>query len=186
VFPKSLYRGRPTTITGRRFVSEELRVRSADEETRAKAAGWVEDEQVAIDAATNAHWAQEDASNRAQWAQQAAATRAQREQQDQAQAAADQHQRDLVEQAVAKALGRHQERPKTYKTPLGRNISRLRKDCGWTYVDLAIVSEVSKNALLALVNQGTNPHPDTLTRLALAFSEKLGREVTVEELERES
>jgi excisionase family DNA binding protein len=113
--PKTLYHGR-TTTTGR-VVSEERRVRSADEEHAAKAAGWVENEQVAMEAAASAHWAQEDATNRAQWAQQAAATRAQREQQDQARHAADRRHADLIEQAIAKALKATGRQPDTGAAP---------------------------------------------------------------------
>ena len=68
------------------------------------------------------------------------------------------------------------------KTVLGRNIDRLRNECGWSFDELAKAIELDKKALLAHVNKGATPRPSTLKTYADAFSEKLGRTVTVAEI----
>lgn len=66
---------------------------------------------------------------------------------------------------------------------LGANIDRLRKECGWTFDDLSKASEIGKKLILGHVNKGKGATPKTLWTYADTFSEKLGREVTVAELE---
>jgi hypothetical protein len=72
---------------------------------------------------------------------------------------------------------------KAYKTVMGANIDRLRKECGWSFDDLAEVTRIDKKRILAHVNKGSGAHPSTLEAYAEAFTEKLGRPVTVAELE---
>jgi len=69
------------------------------------------------------------------------------------------------------------------KTTLGRNIDRLRKECGWSFDQLSAASSINKKTILGHVNKGRRPHPDTLATYASTFGEKLGRVVTVAELE---
>jgi hypothetical protein len=68
------------------------------------------------------------------------------------------------------------------KTALGRNINRLRRECGWTFNDLAKATDLDKKLILGHVNKGKGINPSTLRTYADAFSEKLGRSVTVAEL----
>jgi hypothetical protein len=62
------------------------------------------------------------------------------------------------------------------------NIDRFRKECGWSFDQLAAVTELDKKLILGHVNHGKRAHPSTLKAYADAFSEKMGRAVTVEEL----
>jgi len=68
------------------------------------------------------------------------------------------------------------------KTALGRNIDRLRRECGWSLDELATATELDKKAVLAHVNKGAKPRPSTLKAYAETFSEKLGRAVSVAEI----
>ena len=72
---------------------------------------------------------------------------------------------------------------KNHKTALARNIDRLRKECGWSFDDLAEVTDLDKKLVLGHVSGGKGAHPKTLQRYAQTFTEKLGRPVTVAELE---
>lgn len=74
---------------------------------------------------------------------------------------------------------------KVYKSVLGRNIDTLRKECGWAFGDLATATDLDKSLILGHVNKGKGANPATLKTYATAFSDKLGRTVTVAELEGE-
>lgn len=69
-----------------------------------------------------------------------------------------------------------------YKTMVGKNIDALRLECGWTFVDLAVAVDLAKTSVLAHVNRGARPRPETLSNYAIVFSEKLERQITVENL----
>jgi hypothetical protein len=69
------------------------------------------------------------------------------------------------------------------RTALGRNVDRLRKECGWSFDDLAKATDLDKKLILGHVNDGKGAHPKTLAIYACAFTEKMGRPVTVAELE---
>lgn len=86
---------------------------------------------------------------------------------------------------VANALT-HDGRPtdKAERQSLARNIKRLKKECGWTFEDMAKVVGVSPDSAKDHVNHGVRPYPDTLAAYANAFSEKLGRPISVEDLEK--
>jgi hypothetical protein len=75
---------------------------------------------------------------------------------------------------------------KPYKTALGRNIDRLRKECGWSFDELAVEAKVDKTLILGHVNQAKGMHPGTLAKYAQAFSKRLNRAVTVAELENDT
>ena len=68
-------------------------------------------------------------------------------------------------------------------TPLGRNLDRLRRECGWSFDEMAIATGLDKKLILGHVNKGKNAHPSTLATYARTFTEKLGRPVTVADLE---
>jgi hypothetical protein len=66
----------------------------------------------------------------------------------------------------------------TRGTILGRNLDRLRLDCGWSFDELAKVSGVDKKRIVAHVSGGKRAHPRTLSFYADAFTKKLGRTIT--------
>jgi hypothetical protein len=72
---------------------------------------------------------------------------------------------------------------KTFATALGRNLDRLRREVGWSYNEMAKATEIDKTLILGHVNKGKNASAGTLATYASAFSDKLGRAVTVAELE---
>jgi hypothetical protein len=72
---------------------------------------------------------------------------------------------------------------KDYKTRLGRNIDRLRKECGWSFDELANQTKIEKKLTLGHVNDGKGAHPRTLKIYADAFAQELGRPVSIAELE---
>jgi len=65
---------------------------------------------------------------------------------------------------------------------VGDRITKLREACGWTVEDLAGAVELAKSSVIDHTKNRSMPRPDTLTAYAGAFSTRLGREVTVEEL----
>jgi hypothetical protein len=69
------------------------------------------------------------------------------------------------------------------QTTLGRNIDRLRKECGWSFDGLATATGLDKKLILGHVNEGKGFHPKTLAIYAAAFRKKLGRPVSVAEIE---
>jgi len=72
----------------------------------------------------------------------------------------------------------------TTKTTLGSNIDRLRKECGWTFDQLAAETQLAKTLILGHVNAGKGAHPSTLRVYAGVFSVKLNRSITVADLEK--
>jgi hypothetical protein len=78
-----------------------------------------------------------------------------------------------------KALGRS----KTYKTAAGSNIDRIRKECGWSFDELAARTGLDKKLILSHVNEGVRARPRTLRIYADAFSKALKRAVSVVEIE---
>jgi hypothetical protein len=88
--------------------------------------------------------------------------------------------------ALAEAIrryGRRSEAVDYRRTPLGRNIDRLRKECGWSFDDLADKTDLDRRLVLGHVNEGKGALPRTLRRYATAFSDALNRPVTVAELQ---
>jgi hypothetical protein len=71
---------------------------------------------------------------------------------------------------------------KSYKTPLGRNIDRLRRDCGWSMNALSEHTHIDKKLILGHINKGNGAHPSTLKKYADAFARELERKVFVTEL----
>jgi hypothetical protein len=72
---------------------------------------------------------------------------------------------------------------KHYPTALERNIGTLRKECGWSFDDLAKASDLDKKLILGHVNDGKGTHPKTLEIDARTFGEKPGRPIRAAELE---
>jgi hypothetical protein len=62
-------------------------------------------------------------------------------------------------------------------------LNRLRLECGWSFEDMAKATDIDKKLILGHVNKGKNPRPSTRATYASAFTERLGRPVTVAELE---
>ena len=65
----------------------------------------------------------------------------------------------------------------------GSNLARLRLECGWSFDEMARATDIDKKLILGHVNKGKKAHPGTMATYAQTFSEKLGRPVTVTELE---
>ena len=72
---------------------------------------------------------------------------------------------------------------KVYKTLIGRNIDRLKNECGWSFDMLANRTGLDKKLVLGHVNEGKGAQPRTLKTYADAFSRELKRTVTVAELQ---
>jgi hypothetical protein len=71
---------------------------------------------------------------------------------------------------------------KVYISPLAANIDKFRRECGWTIAELVKAIELVPDAVLDHVDKGARPRPDALKSYADAFTDKLGRVVSVEEL----
>jgi hypothetical protein len=72
---------------------------------------------------------------------------------------------------------------KLNKTVTGSNIDRLRKECGWSFNDLADSTGLDKKLILGHVNAGKGIRPNTLRIYADTFTKQLKRTVSVAELE---
>jgi hypothetical protein len=72
---------------------------------------------------------------------------------------------------------------KTYKTALGRNIDKYRKECGWTYAELERYAGIDKKVILNHVNKGAQARPGMLKIYSDVFTKQLGKPVSVEDLE---
>jgi hypothetical protein len=75
-------------------------------------------------------------------------------------------------------------RPKDGATAIGRNITMLRMECGWSLDHLASQTGIDKKSILSHVNKGVRPIPRILKEYADAFSKKLGRKITAPDLEK--
>ena len=62
---------------------------------------------------------------------------------------------------------------RTYKTVVGRNVDRLRKECGWSFDDLAKRTGIGKSLILGHVNDGKGMHPKTKMTYADAFTRQV-------------
>ena len=69
------------------------------------------------------------------------------------------------------------------KVRIGRNVDKLRKECGWSLDVLADKTGIDKKAILSHVHGKWKPHPKTMKEYAQAFSKALGREITAPDLE---
>ena len=65
----------------------------------------------------------------------------------------------------------------------GKNLDRLRKECGWSFNELAEQTGLEKKLILGHINRGKGIRPKTLKIYADAFGRKLERKVLVAELE---
>jgi hypothetical protein len=69
-------------------------------------------------------------------------------------------------------------------TAIGRNIDRLRKECGWSFDKLAKETGIDKKLILSHVNKGAKPIPRILREYAQAFSKALERKIIAPDLEK--
>ena len=70
------------------------------------------------------------------------------------------------------------------KSALARNIERFRQECGWTVDALAEKVRVDRTSVLDHLNKGVRPRPGLLKAYADAFSDALGRTITIADLDR--
>jgi hypothetical protein len=75
-------------------------------------------------------------------------------------------------------------KPANEATAIGRNIDRLRKECGWSLDQLVKESGIDKKLILSHVNKGARPTPRILKEYAQTFSKALGRTITAPDLEK--
>ena len=68
-----------------------------------------------------------------------------------------------------------------FKTRLAQNIDKLRRECGWSVSELSQKTGLDKKLVSGHV-QGKGAHPRTIKTYADAFTKKLGRTVSVAEL----
>ena len=69
-----------------------------------------------------------------------------------------------------------------YLTTVGRNIDRFRKECGWSFEELANETNIDKKDIQRHVNHGQRLYPSTAKKYANAFTRGLRHTVTVEDL----
>jgi hypothetical protein len=67
-------------------------------------------------------------------------------------------------------------------TAIGRNIERLRTECGWSLDKLAEETGIDKKSILSHLNKGVIPIPRILKEYAQAFTRELGRPITAPDL----
>lgn len=65
---------------------------------------------------------------------------------------------------------------------IGKNIDRLRNECGWSFAKLAKKTGIDKKLILSHVNRGAKPHPKTMKEYAQAFAKELNRPITANDL----
>lgn len=69
------------------------------------------------------------------------------------------------------------------KVRIGRNIEKLRKECGWSLDKLADKTGIDKKAILSHVHGKSKPNPGTQKEYAQAFAKELNRLITANNLE---
>jgi hypothetical protein len=67
-------------------------------------------------------------------------------------------------------------------TSFGRNINRLRKECGWSFDRLAEATGLDKKLILGHVKDGRGAYPRTLKTYADAFTKELKRPIKPDDL----
>lgn len=67
---------------------------------------------------------------------------------------------------------------------IGENIDKLRKECGWSFDEIAKETGIDKKLIWRHVNKGTRPTPRLLREYTQAFSRRLGRNITPLDLEK--
>jgi hypothetical protein len=67
---------------------------------------------------------------------------------------------------------------------IGRNLDNLRKECGWSLGQLAAKTGIDKKSIVSHVKKRVRPTPRILKLYADAFTNELGRKITVLDLEK--
>jgi hypothetical protein len=66
---------------------------------------------------------------------------------------------------------------------IGANLQRYRKECGWSFDQLVDHVYIDKKSAIAHVKGRAIPRPQNMKAYASAFSKKVGRDISVAELE---
>lgn len=66
---------------------------------------------------------------------------------------------------------------------IGKNIQRLKRECGWTFDELADETFLDRKQIIMHAHGRSNPRPRNLRKYADVFSKKLGRRITPADLE---
>jgi ribosome-binding protein aMBF1 (putative translation factor) len=67
---------------------------------------------------------------------------------------------------------------------IGKNIDKLRKECGWSFDDLRNKTGIDKKLILSHVHGKSSPTPRLLKEYAQAFARELNRKMTANDLEK--
>lgn len=70
-----------------------------------------------------------------------------------------------------------------YRTAFARNVDRLRTECGWTYEQLAEEIKLDRTSVIDHVTKGAQPRVQTKKAYADAFTRRLGRSISVNDLD---
>lgn len=78
----------------------------------------------------------------------------------------------------------HTNRPseELWKATIAENLQRFKKECHWSYEELATQVDLDKKLVIGHVKHGKGMHPETLKKYARAFSDCLGRPISTSEL----
>jgi hypothetical protein len=78
----------------------------------------------------------------------------------------------------------HTNRPseELWKPSISENLQRLKKECHWSYEELAKQVDLDKKLVIGHVKHGKGMHPETLKRYARAFSDYLERPISASDL----
>jgi DNA-binding XRE family transcriptional regulator len=67
-------------------------------------------------------------------------------------------------------------------TPFGRRVARLRRECGWTYEELAEYAGLARSTVISHGTTGSTPRVGTAKQYADAFAKALKRPISVLDL----
>lgn len=76
----------------------------------------------------------------------------------------------------------HTNRPseELWRASIAENLQRLKKECHWSYEELATQVDLDKKLVIGHVKHGKGTQPETLKKYARAFSDYLGRPISTE------
>ena len=67
---------------------------------------------------------------------------------------------------------------------VGKNITQFRKECGWTYDELADATLIDRKQIILHAKGRAKPRPRTLRKYSEAFTKALGRPISPGDLEK--
>jgi hypothetical protein len=70
-----------------------------------------------------------------------------------------------------------------WKSSVRENLQKLRRECGWSYEELAKQVDLDKKLVIGHLKHGKGLHPETLKKYARAFSDWLERPISPDKLD---